>query len=320
MEKENFKTPTVYAVGGGKGGIGKSFISSNLALFFSRKKISTLIIDLDFGGANAHTYLNTQLAGPSIKDFLSGSTSHLGEVVTKTPFPNLSLIRGAADWDEVMSLDAKSLQQFFKSVRDLGFEKIIYDLGAGTGFETIEAFIDADVRLAVSSPEPISIENTYQFLKRVFYRQLQSACEQLDCKSLVDDILNNKQELKISTPSSLIKHIKKTYPEMGATLDSKIQELKSITLVNQARSPKDRKISGSIAHIARQYFGFPVENAGCIDFDNRVWQSVRSMKPLFMESPDSDILRDFRDIFNQLEKHKKTSAQTDGKGLYKNVS
>lgn len=319
MSNEEYKSSIVYAVGGGKGGIGKSFISSNLALFFARKKIKTLIIDLDFGGANAHTYLGIPLSGPSIKDFLSGNISHLGQVVTKTSFSNLDIIKGAADWDEVISLNSENLKQLFKAARNLGYEKVIYDLGAGTGFETIEAFINADLRLAVSSPEPISIENTYQFLKKVFYRQLQSSCETLDCKNLVDEILNRKQELQITTPSSLISYIKSSYPEVGNSLHNKMSSLDTLTLINQSRSPKDRKLSSSMAHIARQYFGFSVQNAGSIDFDNRVWQSVRAMKPLYIESPDSDIIRDFQNIFNKLEISRKLQAKAKD-NLYKSVS
>ena len=63
----------VYALGAReKGGIGKSFITSNLALYLARTGLKTLIIDLDFGGANAHTYLRVPGNGVSAKDYLFG--------------------------------------------------------------------------------------------------------------------------------------------------------------------------------------------------------------------------------------------------------
>lgn len=306
-----YSTSTIYAVGGGKGGIGKSFISANLGFYFAQKNFKTLIVDLDFGGANAHTYLKVPLEGASVRDYLSGNTDHLGNVVVETPYKNLSLIRGAADWDEVINLDENNLSQLFRAVKDLDFQKIIFDLGAGVGFETIEGYLAADARIAVCTPEPISIENTYQFLKRVFYRQLQRSCQLHDCADIIENVLSRKQEFKISTPFSLISFLKTSYPEVGGKLFQEIKSIDSSILVNQARSPKDQKLAKSLSQISRQYFGFSVLPLGHIDFENRVWQSIRAMKPLFVEAPQAGILQDFKQVFERLEKQAKET--TEGK-------
>ncbi|MGH1467447.1 MAG: MinD/ParA family ATP-binding protein [Bdellovibrionales bacterium] len=291
----------VYALGGGKGGIGKSFITSNLALYLARSGLKTLIIDLDFGGANAHTYLRVPGHGPSAKDYLFGEVSHLGEVVVPTQFKNLSIIRGASDWDEVLTLDTRNLNQMFSAARQLGFDRIVYDLGAGTGIETVEAFLNADVQLAVSTPEPISIENTYNFLKRVFYRSLQSAAEQHEFKDSINSILSNKADLGINTPADLLRYITTKFPNTGNQIVQKILAHKPQIIINQCRSPRDQKIGKSLSHVSRQYFGQEVDFLGYLDFDNRVWQSIRAMKPLFLESPDSETLREFRTLFSKIE-------------------
>ncbi len=291
----------VYALGGGKGGIGKSFITSNLALYLARSGLKTLIIDLDFGGANAHTYLRVPGHGPSAKDYLLGEASHLGEVVTPTQFKNLSIIRGASDWDEIFSLNTKNLNQMFSAARELGFDRIVYDLGAGTGVETIEAFLHADVKLAVSTPEPISIENTYNFLKRVFYRSLQTVAEQYEFTDSINTILCNKAALKINTPADLLRYISTKFPKTGGLIVQKLLTHKPQIIVNQCRSPRDQKIGKSLSHVSRQYFGQEVDYLGHLDFDNRVWQSIRAMKPLFLESPEAETLREFRTLFSEIE-------------------
>ena len=53
----NTKTPIILAVGGGKGGVGKSVISTMLALFLARMEKQTILMDVDLGGANIHTLL-----------------------------------------------------------------------------------------------------------------------------------------------------------------------------------------------------------------------------------------------------------------------
>lgn len=291
----------VYALGGGKGGIGKSFITSNLALYLAQAGLKTLIIDLDFGGANAHTYLRVPSNGISAKNYLFGEVSHLGEVVTPTQFKNLSIIRGASDWDEAFTLDTKSLNQMFSSARQLGFDRIVYDLGEGTGVETIEAFLHADVQLAVSTPEPISIENTYNFLKRVFYRSLQRAAEKYEFKDSINSILSNKVALGINSPADLLRYTAVKFPNTGNQIVQNILTHKPQIIINQCRSPRDQKIGKSLSHVSKQYFGQEIDFLGYLDFDNRVWQSIRAMKPLFLESPDSEILREFRTLFSKIE-------------------
>lgn len=291
----------VYALGGGKGGIGKSFITSNLALYLAKCGHKTLLIDLDFGGANAHTYLGVEEQGVSAKNYLLGEVSYLDKVVLNTQFRNLSIIRGASDWTEDLKLTTKNLNQMFKAARNLGFDRVVYDLGAGTGVETVEAFLDADIKLAVSTPEPISIENTYNFLKRVFYRSLQKCAEQYDFQDSIQSIMNRKNELGIKKPSDLLKHLNFKYPQTGRMIVQKMLAHKPQIIINQCRSPRDQKVGNSLAHISRQYFGQNVEFVGCIDFDNRVWQSIRTMKPLFIEAPDSDTISEFKALFGKIE-------------------
>jgi flagellar biosynthesis protein FlhG len=299
-DDETNKT-VVYSLGGGKGGIGKSFITSNLALYLARTGLNTLIVDLDFGGANAHTYLRVPGNGPSAKDFLIGNVSHLGEVVVPTQFKNLSMIRGASDWDEVLNLDTKNLNQMFNAARQLGFDRIVYDLGAGTGVETIEAFLHADIQIAVSTPEPISIENTYNFMKRVFYRSLQCTAEQYEFTDSINTTLSNKKDLGINTPADLLRYLSRKYPQTGEKIVRQILRSKPQIIINQCRSPRDQKIGKSLSHVSRQYFGQEVDFLGYLDFDNRVWQSIRAMKPLFLESPDAETLREFRTLFSKIE-------------------
>jgi len=291
----------VYALGGGKGGIGKSFISSNLGLFLAKSDFKTLLIDMDFGGANAHTYLGVEGQGVSAKNFFQGDIEDLSTAVVPTKFRNLSLIRGASEWDEDFSFTTQNLYQFFNAARSLGFDRVVYDLGAGTGVETVEAFLDADIKLAVSTPEPISIENTYNFLKRVFYRSLQKCAEDHNFQDSIQAIMSRKKELGIKRPSDLLKHLNFKYPKIGREVIKHVLSHKPKIIINQCRSPRDQKIGNSLAHVSRQYFGQNVEFLGHIDYDNRVWQSIRSMKPLFIDAPESSTIGDFRSLFSKIE-------------------
>ncbi len=296
-----FNKTVVYALGGGKGGVGKSFITSNLALYLAKGGLKTLIIDLDFKGANAHTYLCVAGSGVSAKDYLFGKVSHLRKAVVPTEFTNLSIIRGAADFYGAHKIDAKSLNQLFLEARKLGFDRIVYDLGTGADTKTIQAFSCSDVQLTVSTPEPISIENTYDFLKEVFYSNLKSVAKQHGFKNTINSILNNKVDLGIKTPSDLLRYLTVKFPQTGNLIVQEILTYKPQIIINQCRVLRDQKVGRSFSNISRQYFGQEVDFLGHLDFDNYVWQSVRAMKPLFLESPDSEVLREFRTLFSKIE-------------------
>src|SRR5271166_4745706 len=76
---------TIWAVGGGKGGVGKSFISSSLAICLARMGKTVTLIDLDLGGANLHTCLgqkiNLKPNRRTLSDFLKGTVQNINELL-----------------------------------------------------------------------------------------------------------------------------------------------------------------------------------------------------------------------------------------------
>ena len=60
-----------YPIGGGKGGSGKSFIAANLGVLFAKQGKKVVVIDLDLGGSNLHTFLSLKSPKLGLNDFLN---------------------------------------------------------------------------------------------------------------------------------------------------------------------------------------------------------------------------------------------------------
>ena len=88
------RAPRVWAIGGGKGGIGKSVIAANLAVVLAQRGRRVVAVDADLGGANLHTILGVPARGPTLADFLLRRQERLGDIMAPTNTPGLLVING----------------------------------------------------------------------------------------------------------------------------------------------------------------------------------------------------------------------------------
>jgi flagellar biosynthesis protein FlhG len=163
----------IWAIGGGKGGVGKSLISSSLAIALARQNLSVIAIDLDLGGANLHTTLGIDLPKQSLTDFFSGRVAALEAIITPTGIPHLGLISGAQDSMTAAYIQPADKERLFEQCHDLNADCLVLDLGAGTSDHTLDFFLFADVGLVAVLPEPTSIENAYRFIKSAYLARRQ---------------------------------------------------------------------------------------------------------------------------------------------------
>lgn len=84
---------TIIPVAGGKGGVGKSFLTANLAVALANRGHSTIAVDLDLGNSNLHTFLGLENRNPGIGEYLRKATERsLAELVVPTSVPRLGFL------------------------------------------------------------------------------------------------------------------------------------------------------------------------------------------------------------------------------------
>lgn len=167
--------PRVLAVGGGKGGIGKTFVSLALASSLAAFRKRVVLIDADFGGANLHTLMGIAIPGRTIHDFFSRKVKTLAETMLPTPIDRLQIICGAPGSIGVANLSYGDKQKFLRHIRRLDADMVVLDLGSGMSFNEIDLFNAADISIVVANPEPTSIQECYNFLKVALFRRLRRA-------------------------------------------------------------------------------------------------------------------------------------------------
>jgi flagellar biosynthesis protein FlhG len=290
----------VWAIGGGKGGVGKSLISSNLALTLAKRGLKTIAIDLDLGGANLHTTLGVELPKQTLSDLISGRAKHLENCIASTQFDHLQLISGAGDAVGAANLSFDKKRQIIEQLRDLPADAIILDLGAGTSFNTLDFFIAADAGVVVLLPEPTSIENAYRFIKSVYFRKLSLVPALAPVRGLIEMSLDPKNSRGIRSPADLYREVLATEPNLAQALKDEIARIHPDIVVNQARTQTDVDIGYSVKSVCKKYFGLDMEFTGYLDYDSAVWQAVRRKRPLLTEFPHSRLVNSIDRITDSL--------------------
>lgn len=140
--------PQVWAIGGGKGGAGKSVVSTILAFWLARMGKRTVLVDVDLGGANLHTLLGIKSPLKTLNDFITKKSEALEDICIDTEAQNLRLISGASD---VLSLANPHFSQKVKLINHfsrLDADYVMLDLGAGTSFNVLDFFLAANKKLS----------------------------------------------------------------------------------------------------------------------------------------------------------------------------
>ncbi|HRK06226.1 MAG TPA: P-loop NTPase [Pseudobdellovibrionaceae bacterium] len=283
----------VWAIGGGKGGIGKSFISSSLAICLTRMGKPVTLVDLDLGSANLHTCLGIKIPNQTLSDFVSGRVTDLNQIAANTEIAGLKFISGFNDALNIADMNRNAKGRLITALRGLSTPYVILDLGAGTSETTLDFFLAADQKIVAVTPEPTSIENAYRFMKSSFYRKLRQAESELGIQSLIEAAMDSRNQHGIRSPADLLRFIAQSNPEAGMRLAQKISDFQIQVLLNQVRTRQDIDLGHSMKSVCKKYFGIEANYLGYIDHDNAVWQSLRKRRPLVVEYPYSSIVGQF---------------------------
>lgn len=187
------RTARVITVTSGKGGVGKTNITINLAIALSELGCRVVIMDADFGLANIDVLFGI-IPKFTLVDVIKNRKSIL-EILSEGP-NNIKFISGGSGVEELIKLDRLQVLRFVENMAllDKLADIIIVDTGAGLSENVMSFVMAADEVLLITTPEPTSITDAYALIKTVSNRdkakKIKVIVNRAENNNEANDILN----------------------------------------------------------------------------------------------------------------------------------
>lgn len=154
----------VMAITSGKGGVGKTFVSANLAAALAKRGHRVLVLDADLGLANLDVVLNLY-PKTTLHDVFTGKAK-LEEAIIKAP-GGFSVLLAGSGMVEYSRLTPEVRDDFIRIIESLvpRFDVVLLDTGAGISDVVLFAVSLASEVLLVATPEPTSLTDAYATIK-----------------------------------------------------------------------------------------------------------------------------------------------------------
>jgi flagellar biosynthesis protein FlhG len=299
------KTPRIIAVGGAKGGIGKSIFTANLSVYLSSKGFDTVCVDADLGGSNLHLYLGRPHISKTINHYLSNKTSSLNDILEKTKY-GPRLIGGNSTQLGVANIGFARKLKLLKAIKNIDADYVVIDLGGDTSYNVLDFFLTADLGIVMTTCDPASYLDAYSFIKVALYRKLNRLFgsesnyvgeKDYVLKKLIHDATMSGSGESVKNIDELFRRVEKEHPGSIDMLKKVVNSFVPQIIVNKvpneeaAMAPVKR-----IQQVSRKNLSIDVGYLCSFPFQTEIERSARTLVPWISEAPVSKFAKTIASI------------------------
>ena len=309
LPKNDLRKSSIIAVGGAKGGIGKSMFSTNLGIYLSSLGKKTVLVDLDLGGANLHLYLGEWSLKYNINDYLNKSVPSLSDIMVSTKY-GPDLVGGGSSQLGSANIHFSRKLKLLRGIKQIEADYIIIDLGADTSYNIIDFFIAADHGIVLTTCDPASYLDAYNFIKVALFRKLNRIFgpeselrEHKDSEllGLIKEATMSNNGNRGKVIRDLIERVKSQLPEKMPLIEHVLETFRPGLVVNMiSENDHVSEVVHRVQDVSQKMLTIAVDYLGSIDYQSDIKRSAQDLIPAISRDPKGNLSECIRDILSPI--------------------
>jgi len=256
----------IIAIGGAKGGVGKSLFSAALGIWLANLDKKVVVVDANFGNSYLNILFNMDFPRQSLKDIIANG-SNLNSVLVDTNHPNLKFISGAVGVLGMSEYWNQKSQIFINNLRQLDADYLLLDLDSGNSIGTITLFSLADLNILISNSDPLSIQESFLFIKLCQYEKLKHQ-------------FAGYPKIQIFLKNTFEKNNKKNYLVLRKVMQTnqkfKINSFRPKLILNKVQDEAENLEAYALQIICDELLGIHLDYWGGIEYNGMIRKLIKN--------------------------------------------
>ena len=297
----------------GKGGTGKTIIAANIAIRLAEQGRKVLLVDMDLGGSNAHTYLHIKNQHYGIANYIYNEQLSFGEIIQNSHYQNLDFIAGDALSPGAARIKSDQLQVVLDEMTTLPYDYIIIDLASGCRPASTSAFAMVNAGMLVITPDIVSVLNAYNFFKNAIFDMMLRYAIQESGEEVIEYLQSLiEEQLPNSTPkiNEILLKIERIDSNISTALREQVYAMKPFVILNRINSDGDMERARDLQNLIYKNMNIELECLGAVfedsaaikraleakvplvhtELESRTRENIDRMAQKILLSPDFPIL------------------------------
>ena len=277
----------IIPVASGKGGVGKSLLSANLAIALGQQGKKVVLVDLDLGASNLHLVIGQNPSNESLGSWFT-EKSDFKDIIKPTDYQNVSFIAGDSQIPDLTSLKHAQKIKLIRTLTNIDADYLILDLGAGTHQFILDMFLLSPQGIVVSSPAVTATLNGYLFLKNAVFRLLYTTFKRnTPGRELIDSLKKDSASMQKLYIPQLVQALAQVDPQNTKLFVNRMNQFRPRLVMNMIDDPKDADKAQRIKNSCNQYLGLEIDYLGLMYRDLLQDKALASRLPVVVYKPQS---------------------------------
>ncbi|MFC1584586.1 MinD/ParA family protein [Fibrobacterota bacterium] len=292
----------IVAIGGGKGGTGKSFLAVNLGTALSQKGKKVILADLNTQAPCLHTFLGVPVLERTFRDFIIDDNATLDAILTDNPLSDVLLMSGGADMPASSPLSHEQKHRFFSCLKALEYDTLFLDLPTGSSSETADMFLISNGGLVVFNHLPTTLEGTYLFIKNIVFRLISGFFKkEKNILHFLEEAFPPNSKLEMESLDQILHTLEKLDKTNAEHAYRALSAFKPSCILNNVVHERETDVVEPFQCLVKKYLGVDIQFLGVVSQGPEVNSSIENRLPLVLGDPECQVSCEIKAIAGKLE-------------------